>query len=101
MTSERWVFTGAELRAKGEDCNRYDTFVAIVPNFQLGVLVYRNGEATNRWEDGTAGVPDGVRELAAAVETLATTETPVEPANRWCNVFVDEDGDLIEIIKAA
>ena len=55
----RWVFIDIEL-VHPEHCKANDLFVAYpaASNEQLGVIVYRDGRVTNRWDDGTAGVPD-------------------------------------------
>ena len=43
-----------------------DEVVASFPDEELGVLVNRRtGKVTNRWEDGTAGVPQSVKDRAA------------------------------------
>lgn len=99
MKTERWVFTDAELVANGKDCSGGDELVAHVMDVELGVLVERNGTVTNRWADGTAGVPDDIVELAKDVESLQTTETPVELAENWREVELNEDGTLAWIIE--
>lgn len=35
-----------------------------VPDVELGVIVYGDGQASNRWEDGVVGVPGHIREAA-------------------------------------
>ena len=99
MKNERWVFTDAELASNGRDCSGDDELVARVMDVELGVLVERNGTVTNRWADGTAGVPDAVVKLAKDVESLQTTETPVELAENWRAVEVNDDGTLAWIIE--
>lgn len=32
-------------------------------DYELGILVYASGELSNRWQDGTVGIPDDVREM--------------------------------------
>ena len=46
----------------------HDEFIAIVSEEldpdRIGVIVYASGKASNRWADGTAGVPVLVRQEA-------------------------------------
>jgi hypothetical protein len=97
MRTERWTFCESEL-AEPAKCNAYDELTTTVPDpdnpgehCELNVIVYRNGEVSNRWDDGTAGVPADVAELADAEETLYHPDLD-EYADVWADVFVDRDG---------
>jgi hypothetical protein len=108
---ERWCFTEYELGNPEalKACRGEDEFVASAYDeegnrLELGVLVYRDGRATNRWEDGTAGVPEEVQREAEV------DESPSKPigrgsgsprlgdddliADNWRDVEVAEDGSF-------
>ena len=97
MKTERWAFSESELTDPAK-CKAQDELIGEMPyeiaeekGIEQGIIVYRNGEVSNRWEDGTAGVPADVAELANECETLyhpATNET----TDVWANVLVDGDG---------
>lgn len=97
MPKQRWVFTQAELARNGKGCEAHDEFIATLPSeTELGVIVYRNGKVSNRWADGTAGVPRGIAELANEVETLGTPDG--ELADEWHDVEADRQGHLKRIV---
>jgi hypothetical protein len=98
MPKQRWVFTQAEVACNGKGCESHDEFIATLPEDQveLGVIVYRNGRVSNRWADGTAGVPKDLAELASEVETLSTPDG--ELADEWHDVEADQYGRLKRII---
>lgn len=96
MTTERWVFTDQELAQNAIGCTAHDEFAARVPDQELCVIVYRNGEVSNRWSDGTAGVPAEVAELANEVETYYHPEQDAY-ADNWRDVEV-VDGKVRRII---
>ena len=100
-TRERWVFTPSELKAP-DRCNRADEFLAFITSdppecAQSGVIMTRDGKPTNRFDDGTAGVPP---ELAALADEEDEYTVPLgtyqngqerdrgEPADTWCDVLV-------------
>ena len=93
MTIERWAFTDDEFRHP-ESLNRRDTLIATVPGYELGVIVHRDGEVSNWWVDGTAGVPADAAELAADVETLHHPDSN-ESTARWADVEADSDGKFV------
>lgn len=104
--TERWVFTDAELVANGKDCKSDDLFdtgpISYGPpenqrQTELGVLVQRNGTPTNRWSDGTVGIDVDMAELAMQESSLATTEEPIEMAENWRDVEVNDDGTLLRL----
>jgi len=101
---ERWCFTAYELEHP-EDCKSHDEFVADLGGDQegliseLGVLVQRNGDVTNRWGDGTVGVGDEYRQLADKSDTLVKPyrqagESDVY-ADTWREVIVDKEGKFV------
>ena len=95
---ERWVFTDAEL-ADPKKCKRDDEFVTLCdygePLERQGVIVYRDGRITNRWADGTAGVPDDIYQAAADCEAYYDPRTR-DMAEIWRNVYTDEEGNFID-----
>lgn len=90
VRTERWVFTDAELAVKGLNCKGDDEFVATVKDVEHGVVVQRNGNVTNRWEDGVFGVPKNIAKLADDVESLVASNGEV--ADNWRSVKVNDDG---------
>ena len=107
---ERWVFTGKEL----EECDDWlrqfsrsdDMFVTggipcgepvdgEVPRTELGVIVHRNGEVTNRWADGTVGVPSEIKKLAAEEESLIRCSRAADLAEHWTDVVHDGNGQFV------
>lgn len=97
MRTERWAFCFGEL-AHPEACHSLDELTATVldpdgsgERLEQAVIVYRNGEVSNRWEDGTAGVPADVAELAAEEENLCNPKFG-QCADTWADVYVDPTG---------
>jgi hypothetical protein len=99
---ERWCFTEAEVLSFKVNpnlahlCLRTNLCVAFVQKHlqTYPILVYRNGKATNRWRDGTAGVPGWLQKRAEAEETLESFEGEV--MDNWLNVYTDEAGNLLD-----
>lgn len=100
MTTERWVFTDQELAQKGVGCTAHDEFIATLPEeiggAEVGVIVYRNGGVSNRFADGTAGVPADQVALYAEVETYYHKDQDTY-ADNWRDVEV-VDGKVRRII---
>lgn len=96
-TIQRWAFLPSELDNL-QACRAEDEFVAYPPleGTELGVIVARNGEVSNRWEDGTAGVPDEVRQFADFEDTLYTPDG--EEIIGWRDVEVSDDGQPLRIV---
>lgn len=95
MKTERWIFCESEL-ANPAACTGYDEFVTTVSDpdngletLELGVIVYRNGTISSRWEDGTVGLPPEVVELAEAEEEYYSPDLD-EPADVWADVLVGD-----------
>jgi hypothetical protein len=85
MKIERWAFTPSE-RKNPAGCRREDEFVASWANVDQGVIVLRDGTVTNRWDDGTAGVP---REIQGFAEHFtAGLSRNGEPIDGWYDVIV-------------
>jgi hypothetical protein len=100
VTNERWAFTQAELAAPAE-CKSHDELIAGVPyeyaeerGIECGIIVYRNGTVSNRWEDGTAGVSVEAAELAGEDE-LPYSPDSGELADTWRDVTVDDAGNFL------
>jgi hypothetical protein len=105
---ERWCFTDYELANPEvlQACRGEDEFIAGVSDpetggsGELGVIVQRNGTVSNRWEDGTAGVPDDTQEEARNEEVLVKPLSSRAPdrrdsfADNWRDVDVAEDGSF-------
>jgi hypothetical protein len=93
MRTERWAFCESEL-ANPAKCKSHDELLASVttgPDSSEGIIVYRNGKASNRFADGTAGVPADLADEAEADEELYHPDLD-ETTNVWADVFVDHDG---------
>lgn len=97
MRKERWAFCESEL-ADPAKCNTYDELTTSVidpdnpgEHLEQGVIVYRNGEVSNRWDDGTVGIPADVTELAAEEETLYHPDLD-EYTDVWADVLTDDSG---------
>jgi len=97
MRTERWAFSESELAAPAK-CNAHDELIGEVPyeyaeenGIEEGIIIYRKGEVSNRWEDGTVGVPAETAELADECETLYHPDSN-ETTAVWADVFVDDNG---------
>lgn len=99
MRKERWAFSQDEL-ADPASCKSDDELVAYV-DYDDGhrgiegasIIVYRNGEVSNRYSDGTAGVIKELAELADGEETLLHPDGEMTVA--WCDCDVGEDGEFL------
>jgi hypothetical protein len=101
LTEERWVFTEDELENPAA-CDRDDEFLASGSGLpEVGILVQRNGEVTNRYGDGTAGVPDEQRTLVNDAETLGGMGeyNLGDIADNWRQVMVDDRGRFHSWVK--
>ena len=97
---ERWAFSALEL-ADPTKCTSYDELVAIVDTDSewddvdsYGIVVYRNGKISNRFDDGTYGVPVWLTKLADDVESLLHPDG--EETAVWKDVEVDDDGKFTQ-----
>lgn len=96
-TIERWAFLASELDNL-QACRADDEFIARpTEETELGVIVYRNGQVSNRWEDGTVGISPEVRELADDTESLHSLNG--EEIIGWRDVEVSEDGRPVEVME--
>ncbi len=99
MRKERWVFCESEL-ANPAACRGYDEFTTgplgfdDVDRTELGVVVYRDGSVSNRWDDGTVGIPAEIADLADVEETLYSPDRD-EYADVWADVFVNHLGQWL------
>ena len=91
----RWVFTDQELSTP-QLCRAEDEFFAFptLDGGENGVIVYRDGRVTNRFADGTAGVPDEIYQAAGDCTTLISSENQM--ADNWQDVYTDEDGNFVD-----
>ena len=103
MRTERWAFTQSELEHPCE-LTSLDELVASVKfhceetgNTLDAVIVYRNGTVSNRWADGTAGIPELIAELAGEDESPYNPETH-EAADTWRDVRVDTEGGFVAFV---
>lgn len=100
---ERWCFTDFEMK-KPTMCNGTDEFLAD-GDAELAVIVLRNGTVTDRWEDGTTGVPPHCAQMADL------DESPINPGHRrqmfneedhyadnWRDVYVDKSGKFLGFV---
>src|SRR5271157_492889 len=100
MRTERWIFCESEL-ANPAACKAYDELLTTVSDpdngeetLELPVVVYRNGEISNRWADGTVGIPAAVVELAEGEEEYYHPDLD-EPADVWADVLTDDAGNWL------
>lgn len=98
MRTERWCFTDAELQ-EPESCRKDDEFMASVylhghkDTQVVKVIVYRNGQVTNRWGDGCKGVPENIRRFVEDEDTLSIYAGNECASNRR-DVLVNDDGSF-------
>jgi hypothetical protein len=96
---ERWAFLASELDNLPA-CKAEDEFVARpMEELELGVIVCRGGEVSNRWDDGTVGIPPEVRELADETDSLHSLSG--EEIIGWRDVEVSEDGRPVRLCEVA
>ena len=105
---ERWCFTYHELKNPGS-CKRDDEFVAVLPISEVGVVVLRDGTVTDRWEDGTVGVPRLAKQHANAAEVLwkpvysgnnLAQNDQDEETHAWRDVLADQNGRFVRFMDA-
>lgn len=99
---ERWVFTEAELK-NPQGVKRSDEFIADSLSGEIGIVVTRQGDATNLWADGTRGVPHDEQAYAAEQEQLIKGPAPVrcryvEYAETWHDVWTNDAGDFLGFV---
>lgn len=95
IPQERWCFTDYELEHP-EGCRSDDEFLAdLGEEAELAVVVLRNGQVTDRWEDGTGGVPPFLQDLADCQDTL------YKPAPRNRQDFLAETWRGVSVKKHA
>lgn len=114
--TERWIFTQSEL-SNPKECHAKDEFVATVsstfgrwyrnapPNQtqyfnNFDIIVHRNGQVTNKFGDGSKGVPKELQKLANDCEFLTKNKRCQDyVAEHWQDVIVDENGNFIRFAK--
>jgi hypothetical protein len=96
---ERWAFSQSEI-VDPVKCNGHDELVAYVDIDDdwggiegYGIIVYRNGKVSNRFDDGTTGVPKILVELADSEENLLHSDG--EETSEWKNVMADDKGNFL------
>jgi hypothetical protein len=90
MRRETWWFTDHELArtVRGpEDTWGHDPFVAYLRDAAQGVVVLRNGQVTDAWEDGEHGVPPAIQHAAGQVQEVSR---PTEYGENWAVDEADE-----------
>jgi hypothetical protein len=92
---ETWAFMESELE-QFDACHAEDEFVSYLPGEKIGVIVFRNGKASHRYSDGTAGVPEFVRRLAERDAFLYRRRCQIAC---WRKVVVSEAGWPIRVSK--
>lgn len=99
---ERWAFSRSEL-ADPAACASDDELMAYV-DYDGGygrtegveIIVYRNGEVSNRFGDGTAGLLPELAELAGEVEELLHPDG--ETTDAWRDCEVGEKGNFVKFL---
>lgn len=89
---QRWMFCNKELD-NPEACNGYD-IMYLDTGTEERIQGFRNGDTTDRWEDGTAGVPLDVQEWAQEDEQPFNPECG-EYIDVWKEVWADEVGNFL------
>lgn len=102
---ERWCFTAHELKHPRQ-CRRTDEFLASVPPDEYGgraVIVLRDGTVTNRWDDGTVGVPPAAQQHADMEEEIYRLGTHgyLVPTEAWRDVMADAKGRFLSFTDNA
>jgi len=92
MKTERWALSETEFLAPAGLCS-HDELIATLPGLNSGIIVDRCGNPTNRWEDGTKGVPEYDANLASEADCLYHPKTDEETAI-WLDVEVRANGDF-------
>jgi hypothetical protein len=104
---ERWVFTEWELHHPLL-CNASDEFWAPVMDAEDWAVVYRNGEMTNRWSDGTVGVPTDLiiddegyykPKHRRSVSTEMRQDGYDIEADQWYDVYVGDQSEFVAFVK--
>ncbi len=102
MKKEHWAFSESELTDPSK-CKSNDELVACIDLDDdwegvegHGIVVYRNGEVSNHFADGTAGLPIGLAELANGIESLLHPNG--EDTAAWKNVEADKDGTFVQFL---
>lgn len=95
MRTERWSFTNRELKHP-KTCRADDEFMVLLDEeeSELPVIVYRNGEVSNRYADGTVGVIESNRLAANDQETLYTLDGE-DSTFEWRDVEVTDEGEFV------
>ena len=99
----RWWFTEKELESFDNTCKCSDEFI-VFPSFcsyaakEIGVLVYRDGTATNRYGDGTVGVSADDKVFAEEESDLHDPDD-LDAIGAWKDVRVDEHGFFFSLIE--
>lgn len=99
---ERWAFSQSEL-ADPAECKGYDELVAYIDvdddgdgAESIGIVVCRDGTVSNRFDDGTAGVPKEFAELANECESLLHPDG--EDTAAWKDVEADAEGNFVRFL---
>ena len=97
---ERWVLTAEQAERGLAALRSDDELIATVTYEENGeqlessVIVYRNGEVSNRFDDGTRGVPGWLIQMADEEETLYDPSVH-EFTDLWRDVVVDSEGKFV------
>lgn len=101
---QRWVFTDHELKRYPQVARASDEFYVGVEGCELEVIVRRDGTVTNRWGDGTYGVPEHIRKLADQEDVIwkprraRQNDTDDYHAANWLDVYVDRNGNFMGFV---
>lgn len=108
--TERWAVSDEEIERfdtlKGDDellCTVTLTDEESIPTGEAyQVVVLRNGTVTNRNWDGTIGVPEAIRDLAASEEILyhPAADGTLKETSRWVEVAVGPDSEFLDVAEA-
>ena len=106
IRQERWVFADNELK-NPKNCKSNDEFIAMVTmgdedaarwGGETDVIIRRDGTPTNRFADGTAGVPQEIQDIAKEIECLHIPGDSWELADSWRDVICDKNGKFVRFV---
>lgn len=92
---QQWAFMPREL-GHVDACHEGDEFVAYPASEEIGVVVYRNGTASNRFSDGRVGVPEFLRRLAEKSDVIYRGH---EEIAEWRDVEVNDSGWAVRVCE--
>jgi hypothetical protein len=94
---ERWAVSDKVKETDLEKMNSYDELFALVDGNEA-VVVYRNGEVSNRYFDGTVGISQKDKAIAEHTDNVFEVIDDEVVECVWVDVEVDDSGNYIRLI---